>query len=294
MPTLAVFTKNRFNPAYAAARVAADQVAAAAGFRTVHFVPEKADNIEQQKALVEEALKLRPDAVVFVPVDDVAMEPDLAKFAAAGIPVITCINRIRGVVVAHVGSDDVRVGHVSACALFSGLGGAGKVVQIDGPAAAPTCRDRAQGVRHALSEFPGIELLGVGCGMNLRPEGRQAMEALLTQHPDIAGVWCANDVMAYGALEALDAAGRTAKVVGVNGLDEAIANVEKGRMLATVDFSAFKICHFAAEAALRHLRGEKLPLDIVVPTVLIDSANVAKWKLPVEQRPVPAWSEIVG
>ncbi len=294
MTTLAVFTKNRFNPAYAAARQAADMVAREAGARTVHYVPEKADDVAQQKALVDEALKLKPDAVVFVPVDDVAMVPDLAKFAAAGIPVVTCINRIEGMVVSHVGSDDVRVGYISARALFEGLGGNGRVVEIDGPMAAPTSRDRAQGVQQALKEFPGIELLGQACGMNLRPEGRTAMQSLLDRHPQIDGVWCANDVMAYGVLEALDAAARKAKVVGVNGLSEAIDNVETGRMLATVDFSAFKICKFAAEAALRYLRGEKVPRDIEVPTTLIDRSNVAQWKLPMEQRPCPAWREVVG
>ncbi|HZP99306.1 MAG TPA: sugar ABC transporter substrate-binding protein [Reyranella sp.] len=294
VPTLAVFTKNRFNPAYEAARLAADMVAREAGARTLHFVPEKADNIEQQKALVGEALKLRPDAVVFVPVDDVAMVPDLARFAAAGVPVVTCINRIEGTVVSHVGSDDVQVGRISARALFEGLGGQGTVVQIDGPMAAPTCRDRAQGVRQTLSEFPRIQLMGVDCGMNLRPEGRQAMERLLARHAEIDGVWCANDVMAYGALEALEAARRRAKVVGVNGLSEAIDNVEKGRMLATVDFSAFKIARFAAEAAVRHLRGERVPREIMVPTVLIDRSNVAQWKLPMERRPCPSWKELVG
>jgi ribose transport system substrate-binding protein len=188
----------------------------------------------------------------------------------------------------------VKVGFLSAKALFEGLGGKGRVVQIDGPMAAPTCRDRAQGVRRALAGARGIELLDVGCGMNLRPEGRQAMEAMLTRHADIDGVWCANDVMAYGVLDALDAAGRTAKVVGVNGLSEAVENVEKGRMLATVDFSAFKIARFAAEAALRHLRGENVPRDIDVPTVLIERSNIAQWKLPMDRRPCPSWEEIVG
>jgi ribose transport system substrate-binding protein len=294
MTTLAVFTKNRLNPAYAAARNAADDVARRGGARAVHFVPEKPDDILQQKELVEEALKLGPDAVVFVPVDDVAMEPDLAKFAAAGIPVVTCINRIKGEVVSHVGSDDVEVGRMSAAALFTGLGGNGKVVAIDGPPAAPTCRDRADGVRRALAGFPGIRLLGTACGMNLRLEGRTAMASLLSLHPKLDGVWCANDVMAYGALEALDAARRRAQVVGVNGLDEAIANVESGRMLATVDFSAFKICRFASEAALRHLRGDRVPREIMVPTSLIDRSNVAAWKVPVEQRPSPPWEEVVG
>ena len=293
MPTLAVFTKNRLNPAYAAARTAADRVAAANAASTRHYVPEKPDDIEQQKALVEQALRDRPDAVVFVPVHDAEMVPDAAKFARAGIPVVTAINRMQGDFVSHVGSDDVNVGYISATALFRGLGGRGKVIAIDGPLAAPTCRDRAEGVRKALAEFPGIELLDAADGANLRNQGREAAARLLARHARIDGVWAANDVMAYGALEALDAAKRSARVTGVNGLDEAIDNVAAGRMLATVDFSAFKIAHFAAEAALRHLRGERVPREIDVPVVLIDKANVASWRSPVEARPVPRWEEIV-
>ena len=106
--TLAVFTKNRVNPAYAAARLAADRVAAEAGARTLHFVPQTPDDVGQQR-LVGEALAAVPDAVVFVPVDDVQMVPDLAPFAAAGIPVVTRINRMDGKVVSFVGSDDVAV-----------------------------------------------------------------------------------------------------------------------------------------------------------------------------------------
>src|SRR5277367_1856851 len=71
--TLAVFTKNRVNPAYAAARLAADRVAAEAGARTMHYVPETPDDVSQQKVLVGEALANRPDAVVFVPTDDAAI-----------------------------------------------------------------------------------------------------------------------------------------------------------------------------------------------------------------------------
>jgi ribose transport system substrate-binding protein len=176
--------------------------------------------------------------------------------------------------------------------LFEGMGGKGRVLAIDGPPAAPTCRDRTEGVMRALAEFPGIELLGSAVGHNLRPEGREATAALLAKHRDVEGVWCANDVMAYGALDALDAAGRTAKVVGVNGLMEAIDNIAKGRMLATVDFSAFKIAKFGAEAALRHLRGEHVPKTIDVPTVLIDKSNFADWRLPMEQRPCPTWDQV--
>src|SRR3984893_12809556 len=71
--TIAGFTKTLTNPAYEAFRIAADQVARAAGARIVHYVPKQPDNVDEQKAMVEQVLKDRPDAVVFIPVDDVAM-----------------------------------------------------------------------------------------------------------------------------------------------------------------------------------------------------------------------------
>jgi ribose transport system substrate-binding protein len=292
--TLAVFTKNRVNPAYAAARLAADRVAAEAGARTLHFVPQTPDDVGQQKALVGEALAAVPDAVVFVPVDDRQMVPDLARFAAAGIPVVTCINRMEGKVVSFIGSDDVAVGHTAARALIDALDGSGRIVAIEGTPAAPTSRDRTVGLKKALAETPAIRLMGSGVGYFQQAPAREEMARLLAEHAEIEGVWTSNDVMAFGALEALAAAGRTAKLVGVNGLPEAIDNIERGTMQASVDFSAFNIAGIAAHAALRHLRGEAVPASIMVPAALIDRTNFQRWKVPFAVRPTPVWEEIVA
>jgi ribose transport system substrate-binding protein len=292
--TLAVFTKNRVNPAYAAARLAADRVAADAGARTVHFVPQTPDDVGQQKALVGEALAAAPDAVVFVPVDDRQMVPDLARFADAGIPVVTCINRMEGKVISFVGSDDVAVGHTAAKALFAALPGGGRIVAIEGTPAAPTSRDRTVGLGKALAETPAIQLVGSGVGYFQQAPAREEMARLLAEHAAIDGVWTSNDVMAFGVLQALASAGRTAKVVGVNGLPEAIDNIERGTMQASVDFSAFNIAGIAAQAALRHLRGEAVPASIMVPAALIDRTNFRRWKVPFALRPTPVWEEIVA
>ena len=292
--TLAVFTKNRVNPAYAAARLAADRVAAEAGARTLHFVPQTPDDVGQQKVLVGEALAAVPDAVVFVPVDDRQMVPDLARFAGAGIPVVACINRMEGKVVTFVGSDDVAVGHTAAKALFAALPGGGRIVAIEGTPAAPTSRDRTVGLRRALAEAPAMRLVGSGVGYFQQAPAREEMSRLLAEHDEIDGVWTSNDVMAFGVLEALAAAGRTAKVVGVNGLPEAIDNIERGTMQASVDFSAFNIAGIAAHAALRHLRGEAVPASIMVPAALIDRTNFQRWKVPFALRPTPVWEEIVA
>src|SRR5476651_444860 len=84
--TIAVFTKNLTNPAYEAFRIAADKVAGATGVKIQHYVPKQPDNVDEQKAMVEQALKDRPDAVIFIPVDDVAMIPSVQKLNEAKIP----------------------------------------------------------------------------------------------------------------------------------------------------------------------------------------------------------------
>ncbi len=290
--TLAVFTKNRVNPAYAAARLAADRVAAEAGARTIHYVPETPDHVGEQKALVGEALANRPDAVVFVPTDDAAMVEDVRRFEAAGIPVVNCINRMAGQFVSFVGSDDVAVGYTAARALIEGLEGKGDIVVIEGSPGAPTARDRTVGLRRALDESRAIRVLGSGTGAFQEQPARLATARLLAQHPQIDGVWTGNDLMAFGALDALAEAGRRAQVVGINGLPGAIERIEQGTMLASVDFSAFNIAAIAARAALRHLGGETVPSQIVIPAVLIDRTNFSAWQVPFAARPLMAWEDV--
>jgi ribose transport system substrate-binding protein len=292
-PLIAVFTKNRLNPAYDAARLAADKVAAEAGARTVHYVPQTPDDVGEQKALVTEALAAGPAGVVFNPTDDALMEEDLRRFAAAGVPVAVFINRMPGPALTFVGSDDEAIGHAVAKALIDGIGGKGRIVALDGTPSARTARDRAEGLRRAVVEHAGIELLGSRIGYLQRAPAKEAMAALLAEHPQIDGVWTANDMMAFGAVDALAAAGRRAEVVGINGLPEAVANIQRGAMLASADFSALNIAAIATRAVLRHIEGKPVPPEIMVPAALIDRRNIDQWTVPMAERPCPAWDEIV-
>lgn len=292
-PILGVFTKNRLNPAYVAARMAADRVAAETGARTIHYVPETPDDVGQQKALVSEAIAAGVDAVALNPTDDVKMQEDLGRLADAGIPVALFINRMSGPALTFVGSDDEAIGRRVATALIQGLGGEGKIVALEGLPSVPTSRARMRGLHDALSRAPGVELLGARVGHLLQAPAKAAMAELLAEHPHIDGVWTANDLMALGALDALGEAGRTAKVVGINGLPAAIEHIEHGTMLASADFSAFNIAAITARALLRHVAGQPVPKEIMVPAELIDRSNYQRWKVPFEQRPCPAWDEIV-
>jgi len=107
-------------------------------------------------------------------------------------------------------------------------------------------------------------------------------------------VLCANDVMALGVLDALDAnAGGGPLVVGVNAIPEAVAAIAAGRMLATADFNAMAMSEIATEAAVRHLRGETIPPEIMLPVRIVDAGNCAAWNAPFAARPSPVWDDVV-
>jgi|SRR5665213_354102 len=290
--TIAVFTKNTTNPAYEAFRLAADQVARAAGVRAMHYVPRQPDNVEEQKAMVEQALKDQPDAVIFIPVDDVAMIDSVKKLNEADIPIVLASNPLPGRFVTFIGADDFDIGYRQARYLFDHLGGTGKFVVIEGVPSAPTNRERVRGYKRALAEYPGVEMLGSGVGNYQQPDGRRVMAKFLAEHPRIDAVLAANDGMALGALEALNEANRAAVVVGINGILPAVKQIEVGALLASVDFNMFKIGCTAMRAALRHLRGEPLPEKIMLPAEIIDSSNYKAWLVPVEQRICPEWDEV--
>jgi ribose transport system substrate-binding protein len=195
--TVAVFTKNLTNPAYEAFRIASEQIARTTGVKVVHYVPKQPDNVDEQKAMVDQMIKDRPDAVIFIPVDDVAMIDSVKKLNDAKIPVVLVSNPLPGNFVTYVGADDFEIGYREAHYLFDNMGGKGKIVVIEGTQAAPTNRERVRGYRRAFAEFADIEVLGSGIGSYQQPDARRAMEKLLAQHPQIDAVLSANDMTAW-------------------------------------------------------------------------------------------------
>lgn len=294
IPTIAVFTKNRTNPAYTAARLGADRTAARLGARVVHYVPAQPDDVAEQIALVEQAIAARPDAMVFVPVHAAAMNASVRKINATGIPMVNYLNRLsEGERVTFVGSDDYRLACDIAVYLFRHIGGKGEVAIIEGVPGAVTSRERLRGFQDAARQWPGIRVVASRPGDYQRETAKRVMVELLATLPRIDGILSANDIMSLGIIEALEAAGRRIPVIGVNAIPEAIAAIKLGKLLATVDFDAMKISCVATEAAIRHLRGQSVPEEIALPVQIVDATNYKPWDKPLEEREGPRWEDVV-
>lgn len=296
-PTIAFFVKNVTNPFWKACRIGAEKAAKELGVNMELVAPTKPDNIEEQTRLVEDWIVKKPDAFAFVPVDYKALVPSIQKANKAGMPVIIYCNDMSDVEkVTFVGSNDELFEYEMCKYLFSSMGGKGKVVHIDGVPAAFTAQMRKKGFDRAVKESPGIEVLASQPGQYRRLPASQVFENLMQRFPQIDAVVSANDDMAVGIVEALHAAGRggKTKVVGIDGIPDAIQAIAEGKMFATADYSGHDQGYLAMQASVRHLRGEKIPKEILLPVFIIDKGNVDKVARTPEDRPVPSWDKVVG
>ncbi len=107
-------------------------------------------------------------------------------------------------------------------------------------------------------------------------KAQQIAQDALTQHGDkIEVIFCNNDAMALGALQAIEAAGRKVNediyLVGVDALTEAVQNVIDGKQTGTVFNDHFAQAHTAGDIAVKFLAGET-----VEPVNMVDYSKVTQ------------------
>lgn len=112
-------------------------------------------------------------------------------------------------------------------------------------------------------------------------KGQQIVQDALTQFGDkVEVVFCNNDAMALGALQAIEAAGRVVNediyLVGVDALTEAVQNVVDGKMTGTVFNDHFSQAKEAADVAVSFLKGEDVDPVNMVDYVKVTGDNAAE------------------
>jgi ribose transport system substrate-binding protein len=141
--------------------------------------------------------------------------------------------------VCYITFDNLKYGEATADALIKAIGGSGGIVALGGILSSDAETGRRAGLEKALAANPNVKLLDFQVANWKSTEAYTIVSAWLTRFGDqIKGIWCANDDMANGALEALRAEGLAGKVLvtGIDGIKLAIEGVRAGEMVATVSW----------------------------------------------------------
>lgn len=193
-------------------------------------VVDTAGDFNKLNSAFQDAAAQSPDAIVLGMGDPTQVSLGLNAASTAEIPVFAIDAAPADGILANVTSDNIDLGTQSANALIGAIGGEGAVVMLTHDPH-PGVRARAEGAKKVFEE-KGITILEAKHIDVPGPvdNARAAVQDLLTARAaEVDGIWGGWDEPALGATQALDAAGNTEiPVVGVDGQDFAVAEIEKG------------------------------------------------------------------
>lgn len=193
-------------------------------------------DINEQLKLMEDFTVQKPDAIAVCSYDASAIVPGIETAMAAGIPVFCLDNNCTGTeIVSFIGTDNVLGGYLMGKYINEVMGGEGKMAVIEGPAGNFNSNIRRQGMDQAFEEIGSkVEVVASISANWKRDQGLTVANDIITSTPDLKLIFCLNDEMAFGAMQAIEASGRDITLVAYNGVPEAFMNIYNGHMLATV------------------------------------------------------------
>ncbi len=284
---LCCITKNNTNPAYEGARIGVSRIADLSNVEVHHLIPNIPDDISQQMQLIEDAITLKPDAILLAPAHSSALDKTILKIKDAGIPFIYFVSSSKEVLAdVFVGSDNYRLAMSIAAYLIKNLGEEGNLVIIEGNDNSPTSPPRTKGFLDAIACYPGVRLIAQESGFYQRQDAKKAFEIIMSKHSKIDGILSANDFMALGVIDAMEKVGKRIPIIGVNAMPLAIDAIKEGKLLASAAFDAMKIACVSTLAVIRILEGKPVPKQIMLPVDIVDSHNLMDWDLPYQERPL--------
>src|SRR5687768_3996234 len=234
----------------------------------------------KQTADIEAAVVQKVNAIVISPLDVNALAPGIEAAIQAGVPVVTIDRRVEGVegILAHVGADNVKGGEAEAQQMVADFPDGATLFHLQGQPGAGPAIDRNKGVHNILDGMADKYKIVFEQTANFqRAEALTVTEQGLAANGKPDAIVCANDDMAFGAIEACAARGFTdVKIYGFDALPEAIVAVRDGTMAGTVEQFPGQQSREAVKIAVAFAKdGTKPENDLVLITpVVITKANL--------------------
>ena len=245
---------------------------------TVSANEDKLKQINGVQDLVARGVK----GILISPIDAVGVNAAYDAAAAAKIPIVSVA---RGSTspnqTIHVAMDEKQIGRDIAEWTAGKLGGKGKVALLMGPSGAPTFKNLGDGYAEVMAKYPGISIVFRADGPLTRERGIKQAEDALVANPDLAAIYTANDDVALGAMQAVNAANRKGKtlVTGMNGVPPALRAVKEENLAMSVELNPVEWGRLGVDVLNTFLHGSKVEPHVFIKHVIIDATNIDA-KLP--------------
>ena len=251
---------------------------------------------EQQVSDIETVMALDPDVIISIPTDATATADAYQRAADKGIKVVFMDNVAAGMeagkdYVSCVSADAYGNGVAAAEILGEQLGGKGDVGMVYYDVDFFTTNLRDQGFKETMAaKYPDINIV-TEQGFTDENGCNEQGDAILTQYPNINGIYASWDIPMEGVLSSVKAAGKEGQV-GLSAIDlgnNIALEIAKGTVAGVGAQRPYDQGVTEVKCAALSLLGEQLPAFVVCSALPVTKDNVCEAYEEVYHVSAPDW-----
>lgn len=264
-----------------AVKLGAEQAAKEYKVKVTFEGPETEAMVDKQIDMLSAALAKNPKALGFAALDSKAAIPLLKKAQAAKIPVVAFDSGVDSdIPVTTATTDNKAAAALAADKMAELIGKAGEVAVVAHDQTSRTGIDRVEGFTGRIkAAYPNIKVVSVQYGGGDHLKSTEITKSILQGNPNVKGIFGANEGSAIGVLNGAKELKRKIVVIGYDSGKQQKAAIASGEMAGAITQNPVGIGFKTVEAAVKALKGEKLPKVIDTGFYWYDKSNMADPKI---------------
>ena len=243
--------------------------------------PETEAMVDKQIDMLSAALAKNPKAIGFAALDSKAAIPLLKKAQAAKIPVVAFDSGVDSdIPVTTATTDNIAAAALAADKMAELIGKTGDVAVVVHDQTSRTGIDRRDGfVNRMKSAYPNVKIVSVQYGGGDHLKSTEITKSILQANPNLKGMFGANEGSAIGVVNGAKEAKRKIVIIGYDSGKQQKDAIKSGEMAGAITQNPVGIGYKTVEAAVKALKGEKLPKIIDTGFFWYDKSNIADPKI---------------
>ncbi|MEO6918949.1 MAG: ABC transporter substrate-binding protein [Collimonas sp.] len=242
--------------------------------------PETEAMVDKQIDMLSAALAKKPKAIGFAALDSKAALPLLKKAQAAHIPIVAFDSGVDSdIPVTTAATDNKAAAALAADKMAELIGKEGEVAVVAHDQTSRTGIDRREGFVERMKAYPKIKIVSVQYGAGDQLKSTEITKSILQAYPHLKGAFGTNEGSAIGVLNGVKEMKRKLVVIGFDSGKQQQDAIRDGSMAGAITQNPVGIGYKTVEAAVKALKGEKLPKVIDTGFYWYDKSNISDPKI---------------
>lgn len=277
-PYIAMISKGFQHQFWQAVKMGAEKAAKDLNVTITFEGPESEAMVDKQIEMLQAALAKKPAALCIAALDSKAVIPYLEKAKSMGIPVIGFDSGVDSdIPVTTVATDNIKAAGYAADKMAEFIKKVGEVALVVHDQTSRTGIDRRDGfVNRIKQKYPLIKIVDIQYGGGDHLKSTDLTKAIIQAHPRLKGIFGANEGSAIGVINAVREMKKVGRIVviGYDSGKQQIDAIKSGLMAGAITQNPVGMGYMAVEAAVKAIKGEKLPKFIDSGFYWYDKTNI--------------------